>query len=85
VGINPDEHPRHEPGVVPSEFEGGVLVALAVDDVVRARQELAAADVELIGDLVWASELTGNSADEGWGWSSSGDRRGMSTYCSRMV
>jgi catechol 2,3-dioxygenase-like lactoylglutathione lyase family enzyme len=54
--------------VVPSEFEGGVLIALAVDDVVRARQELAAADVELIGDLVWASELTGNSADEGWGW-----------------
>ena len=28
--------------VVPSEFEGGVLIALAVDDVVRARQEACA-------------------------------------------
>jgi catechol 2,3-dioxygenase-like lactoylglutathione lyase family enzyme len=54
--------------VVPSEFEHGVLVALAVDDVAAAREELAAAGVELIGDLVWATEITGNSADHGWGW-----------------
>lgn len=54
--------------VVPEEFESGVLIALAVDDVVKAREELAAADIELIGDMVWANELTGNPADEGWGW-----------------
>jgi catechol 2,3-dioxygenase-like lactoylglutathione lyase family enzyme len=54
--------------IVPSEFEHGVLVALAVDDVAVAREELAAAGVELIGDLVWATEMTGNPADKGWGW-----------------
>ncbi len=54
--------------VAPAEFESGVLIALAVDDVVAAREELAAAGVELIGDLVWASEMTGDSSDEGWGW-----------------
>jgi catechol 2,3-dioxygenase-like lactoylglutathione lyase family enzyme len=54
--------------VVPAEFERGVLIALAVDDVGKARQELAAAGIELLGDLVWASELTGDAADEGWGW-----------------
>jgi catechol 2,3-dioxygenase-like lactoylglutathione lyase family enzyme len=54
--------------VVPAEFESGILIALAVDDVVKAREELAAADITLIGDLVWANELTGNPADEGWGW-----------------
>lgn len=54
--------------VVPSEIEHGVLVALAVDAVAAARQELAAAGVELMGGLVWATELTGDPADEGWGW-----------------
>ena len=54
--------------VVPSEFEQGVLIALAVDDVVTAMGELAAAGIELIGDLVWATDLTGNAADAGWGW-----------------
>ena len=54
--------------VVPSEFESGVLIALAVDDVAAAREELAAAGIELIGDLVWATDLTGNAAEEGWGW-----------------
>ena len=54
--------------VVPAEFECGVLIALAVDDVGKASQELAAAGIELLGDLVWASELTGDAADEGWGW-----------------
>jgi hypothetical protein len=53
--------------VVPAEFESGILVALAVDEV-KAREELAAADITLIVDLVWAKELTGNPADEGWGW-----------------
>jgi catechol 2,3-dioxygenase-like lactoylglutathione lyase family enzyme len=54
--------------VVPPEFEQGVLIALAVDDIVTAKEELAAAGIELIGDLVWATDLTGSTADAGWGW-----------------
>ena len=54
--------------VAPPEFEQGVLIAFAVDDVSAARDELAAAGVELIGDLVWASDLSGDAADQGWGW-----------------
>jgi catechol 2,3-dioxygenase-like lactoylglutathione lyase family enzyme len=54
--------------VVPPGFEHGVLIALAVDDVATAREELAAAGVELIGDLVWATDITGDAADDGWGW-----------------
>ncbi len=54
--------------VVPAEFDQGVLIALAVDDVVTAREELAAADVELIGNVVRAVELTGDPEDEGWAW-----------------
>lgn len=54
--------------VVPPEFEHGVLVAFAVDDVVSAREELARAGIELIGDLVWAADVTGDPDDHGWGW-----------------
>lgn len=54
--------------VAPAAFAAGVLVAFAVGDVVRARAELDAAGVELIGDIVWADTLTGRSEDHGWGW-----------------
>jgi catechol 2,3-dioxygenase-like lactoylglutathione lyase family enzyme len=54
--------------VVPPEFEHGVLVAFAVDDVISAREELAMAGIELIGELVWAADVTGDPADHGWGW-----------------
>jgi catechol 2,3-dioxygenase-like lactoylglutathione lyase family enzyme len=57
-----------DPRVVPPEFEHGVLIAFAVDDVAAARDELAAAGVELIGDVVWAADVTGEAADSGWGW-----------------
>jgi hypothetical protein len=57
-----------DPRVVPPELEHGVLIALAVDDVATAREELAAAGVELIVDLVWATDIMGNAADAGWGW-----------------
>ena len=53
---------------VPAEFEDGVLVAFAVDDVVSAREELAEAGIELIGEMVWATEITGDPSDQGWGW-----------------
>src|SRR3990170_8795908 len=52
----------------PTEIIDGVLVAFAVDDIVGAREELAAAGVELIGDLVWAADLFANPDLEGFGW-----------------
>ncbi len=54
--------------VAPAAFDRGVLVAFAVDDIVGARDELAAADVELIGNIVWAKDLTGDADDHPWGW-----------------
>jgi catechol 2,3-dioxygenase-like lactoylglutathione lyase family enzyme len=54
--------------VVPPEFEHGVLVAFAVHDVVGAREALATAGIELIGELVSAADVTGDPADEGWSW-----------------
>ena len=77
--------PEVDNWVVPAEFESGILIALAVDDVVKAREELAAADITLIGDLVWANELTGNPADEGWGWCFFRGPDGNSTYFSRTA
>src|SRR5207344_147900 len=52
----------------PPELSEGIVVAFAVDDIVGAREELAAARVELVGDLVWANELFGNPDLEGYGW-----------------
>ncbi len=54
--------------VAPVAFERGVLIAFLVEDILEAREELAAAGVELVGEVVWGHELTGNAADEGWGW-----------------
>ena len=39
--------------VAPAVFESGLLIAFAVDDIASARAELAAAHVELVGDIVW--------------------------------
>ena len=52
----------------PTEARDGIVVAFAVDDIVGARQELAAAGVELIGDVVWAADLFANPEMEGYGW-----------------
>ncbi len=61
--------PKHEnASVFPAEVSEGVVVAFAVDDIVGAREELAAAKVELIGELVWANELFENPTMEGFGW-----------------
>ena len=54
--------------VFPPEVGEGVVVAFAVDDIAAAREELAAAKVELIGDLVWANELFADPSLEGFGW-----------------
>lgn len=53
----------------PTDVSDGVVVAFAVDDIVGAREELAAAaGVELMGDVVWAAELFGDPGMEGFGW-----------------
>ncbi len=59
---------KQDASLFPAEITEGVLVAFAVDDIVGAREELAAADVELIGDLVWAADLLDNPDLEGYGW-----------------
>ena len=53
--------------LIPTEVSEGAVVAFAVDDIVGAREELAAAGVELIGDLVWAPDLFGSPTMEGFG------------------
>jgi catechol 2,3-dioxygenase-like lactoylglutathione lyase family enzyme len=37
----------------------GVLIAFIVDDVVGAHAEVAAADIEILGDIVWAADSFG--------------------------
>ena len=54
--------------VAPAEFTNGVLIAFAVDDIVSARAELAATDVELLGQIVWARDLVGGDESNRWGW-----------------
>jgi catechol 2,3-dioxygenase-like lactoylglutathione lyase family enzyme len=54
--------------VFPHEAGSGPLVAFAVDDLTSARDELVAAGVELLGDIVWADVLFENPASAGFGW-----------------
>ncbi len=59
---------KQNASLFPAEIEDGLLVAFAVDDLMGAREELAAADVELIGDVVWAADLFDNPEMDGYGW-----------------
>lgn len=54
--------------VFPAEVSEGIVVAFAVDDIVGAHEELVAAKVELIGELVWANELFDDPNMVGFGW-----------------
>jgi catechol 2,3-dioxygenase-like lactoylglutathione lyase family enzyme len=61
--------PEHEnASIFPAEVTEGIVVAFAVDDIVGAREELVAAEVELIGELVWANELFDDAKMAGFGW-----------------
>jgi catechol 2,3-dioxygenase-like lactoylglutathione lyase family enzyme len=61
--------PEHEnSSLFPAEVREGIVVAFAVDDIVSARVALAAAEVELIGDVVWANELFDDPNMLGFGW-----------------
>lgn len=46
----------------------GPTVAFAVDDLLAARAELAAAGIEIVADVVWAAEAFGDSRLDGYGW-----------------
>ena len=46
----------------------GVLIAFIVDDVAGAREEMEAAGVEELGELVWASEVFNDPSFENFGW-----------------
>lgn len=57
-----------EERVAPAAFDAGVLIAFAVEDILGAREELATAKVELVGDIVWARDITGGVERDRWGW-----------------
>jgi catechol 2,3-dioxygenase-like lactoylglutathione lyase family enzyme len=59
---------KQNASLFPAEIEDGTLLAFAVDDIVGACEELEAAGVELIGELVWAADLFGSPGFEGYGW-----------------
>ncbi len=44
------------------------MITFVVDDVVAAREEVAAAGIEILGDTVWAAEAFQNPEYEGIGW-----------------
>jgi hypothetical protein len=46
----------------------GPTVAFAVDDLLAARAELVAADIEIVADIVWAAEAFDDPRLDGWGW-----------------
>ena len=46
----------------------GPTVAFGVDDLLAARDELVAAGIEIVADVVWADEAFGSSSYEGFGW-----------------
>jgi hypothetical protein len=43
-------------------------VAFAVDDLLAAKAELAAAGIEIVADIVWAAEAFDDPRLDGWGW-----------------
>ena len=46
----------------------GPTVAFAVDDLVAARDELVAAGIEIVADVVWADEAFDDPEYAGFGW-----------------
>ena len=47
--------------------DASVFLGFIVDDVVGAREEILAAGAEA-SDIIWAAEVFGNEAYEGFGW-----------------
>ncbi len=49
---------NQNPNLYP-DSASGIIIAFIVDDVVGAHAEIAAADIELLGDIVWAADRFG--------------------------
>jgi catechol 2,3-dioxygenase-like lactoylglutathione lyase family enzyme len=62
----------HRPGAADERLlppsAAGPTVAFAVDDLVAAREELIAAGVEIVADVVRAAEAFDDPRLDGWGW-----------------
>jgi catechol 2,3-dioxygenase-like lactoylglutathione lyase family enzyme len=58
---------RYDERLLPAAA-AGPTVAFAVDDLIVARAELVAADIEIVADIVWAAEAFDDPRLEGFGW-----------------
>jgi hypothetical protein len=58
---------RYDERLLPAAASGPT-VAFAVDDLLAARDELEAAGVEIVADVVWAAEAFDDPRLHGWGW-----------------
>lgn len=57
-----------DPRLIPAEAGDRPLLAFQVEDLESAYQELLAADVEIIGEIVWASDFADLEKSTGYGW-----------------
>ncbi|GAC1669641.1 MAG: hypothetical protein NVS9B8_12580 [Candidatus Limnocylindrales bacterium] len=58
---------RYDERLLPAAATGST-VAFAVDDLLAARAELVAADIEIVADIVWAAEAFDDAHLAGYGW-----------------
>lgn len=58
---------RYDERLLPADATGPT-VAFAVEDLLAARAELVAADIEIVADIVWAAEAFDDPRLDGWGW-----------------
>ena len=57
-----------DPRLIPAEAGARPLLAFEVEDLEGAYQELLAAGVEIIGEIVWASDFADLEKSTGYGW-----------------
>lgn len=58
---------RYDERLLPATVTGPT-VAFAVDDLPAARDELVAADIEIVADIVWAADAFDDPQLDGFGW-----------------
>ncbi len=60
--------PDHADERLMTAVSDGPIAAFAVDDLLEARADLAAAGTELIGNVIWAADAFDDPAYAGFGW-----------------
>lgn len=60
--------PAIDTRLFPVEAGDGPIIAFAVDDLESAYRELIETGVEVIGQIVWASDFKGQEQSKGYGW-----------------